>query len=283
MRATVGAPSWRLALVLIGLQVCFATCAPALRLQGPREEHLDESINAYHDTMKACGGLPEIDGTIPVTAEVTVHGVSMDGPVETRLWLAADFGAGSLRLEPVHTPPAFVFIATGLHKGLSDSADLNGSVIFSDGKQKIQHSSRQLLQALLGLPLSGEELFTVILGCPSSFDGSTTGHMLGPNEMRVLMGAMRVGELLVRRVDARSPWMLTAIGISIPGRSYQWRADYGSRSRAHFRHFRIRSQEWNGILGRTFDVRFSWNRVEIGARLDQQLFAPSTPAPRSAS
>ena len=286
MRVTVGLPRWRLALGLAGLQVCFATCAPALRLQGPRDEPeaLGESLEAYHDTMKACGGLPEVDGTFAITAELMVQGVSTSGPVAMRLWLAADFGADSLRLEPLHAPPAFVFIATGPHNGLSDVVDRNGTVVFFDSGEKIhQQSSRALLERLLGVPLSGDELFTVILGCPYLFDGSATGHMLGPNEMRVLMGEKRVGELFVRRDDARSSWMLTAIGLSIPGRPYQWRADYGGYSKAHFRHFRIRSQEWNGILGRAFDLRFSWHRITLGARLGKQLFAPEVHTPRPVS
>jgi hypothetical protein len=286
MRVTVRMPRWRLALSLAGLQVCFATCAPALRLQGPRDEPeaLGESLEAYHDTMKACGGLPEVDGAFAITAELTVQGVSTRGPVAMRLWLAADFGADSLRLEPLHAPAAFVFIATGQHNGLSDVADRNAAVVFSDlGKKIQQQSSRALLERLLGVPLSGDELFTVILGCPYLFDGAATGHMLGPNEMRVLMGEKRVGELLVRRDDASSPWTLSAIGVSIPGRTYQWRADYGGRSKAHFRHFRIRSQEWNGVLGRAFDLSFSWNRVTLGARLDKQLFAPGAHTPRPVS
>lgn len=289
MHSTAREPKWRLVIVLVAVTVCVAACAPSPSLRLPPLTEPDQNASRGQDAlieaaMKPCADLPTVDGQIAITAELTVHGVANGGRVRGRWWLRADLGGGSFRLEPVKASPSpFVLIARGLHDDQHDRKDHDTSVTLRDGDGAIrQGSARELLQPLLGVPLSARELTWVMTGCPA-FSGSLGGQNVGANAMRVVFDGISPGEILVRRNHGRSPWTLAAMSGIIPGRTSHWVADYGRRFRHVFRHFRIRNREWNGVVGRSFDVSFSWNRVELGATLDEQLFAAGGSASRAGS
>jgi hypothetical protein len=140
-----------------------------------------------------------------------------------------------------------------------------------------------LLYPLLGVPLSASDLTGVLTGCPS-VGGGIRGHALGPDRFRVLVVDVLPAELLFRRDDdAPFGWRLFAMGRITAGSTLHWRADYGRVFRSGFRDVRVRSQEWNGVMGRQFDVSFSWRRLALDTTLDPELFVPETPARRPVS
>jgi hypothetical protein len=288
MHVTAREPKWRLAIGVVALLACVAACAssPSLRLDPLTEPDQNASKGQaalIEAALTPCADLPSVDGQVAITAELTVQGVANGGRVRGRFWLGADLSGGSFRLEPIKAPPAFVLVARDLNEDRNDRSDHDVSATLRVGDGAIrQERSRELLQALLGVPLSARELIWVMAGCPA-FSGSIGGQNLGPNAMRVLFDGILPGEIFVRRNHMRSPWSLVAMGSSIPGHTYHWRADYGNRVRQVFRHFRIRSREWNGVMGRTFDVGFSWSRVELGATLDERLFAAGGASSRNGS
>ena len=266
-----------------------------MRLSQPAEVDLGQAQTTIVDSVEAqtilvdaamrpCADLAMGHANVAIAAELTVLGVSSGSRVSTRVWLGLDLSAGSMRLEPAQAlPPAFIFIANKLTDGQHDSEGPEGSLVLPRGGAIQRERSRQLLYPLLGVPLSASELTSVVTGCPS-FGGSASGHTVGPDVVRVLFDEVLPAEFLFRRnADVPAGWTLIGMGRSTPGSTSYWRADYGRVVRAVFRDFRVRSQEWNGVLGRAFDVSFSWRRLELGATLDKQLFVPEAPSPRPRS
>lgn len=137
-----------------------------------------------------------------------------------------------------------------------------------------------MLYPLLGVPLSADELTGVMAGC-TAFGGTLSGHKLGLDTVRLLFDGDLPAEMLFGR-DTHVPagWTLLGMGRSMPGSTSHWRADYGRRVLAVFKDFRIRSREWNGLPTDSFDVSFSWRRIQAGPALDKQLFVPELPSPR---
>jgi hypothetical protein len=285
MRVSPGASCWWIAVLLGALPACAPARAPTTRLHDPAEVEFSDVPDLYMNAaMKPCAELVAAYGNVAIAGELTVQGVSDGGSISTRLWLGADFDAGGLRLEPVQAwPPAFVFITNRLGDDPNSAIQTDASLILPRAGGAIQQGrSRDLLHGLIGVPLSTSELVSVITSCPM-LNGSFIGHALGPAMFRVILDGPVPSEMIVAR-DSGVPeeWTLLRMGRSVPGRTWHWRADYGRRVLAVFRDFRIRSQEWNGILGSTFDVRFSWRRIQIGSALDKQLFVPEAPSQRPA-
>jgi hypothetical protein len=237
--------------------------------------------------FRPCADWPEVNGTVATTAELTLDGVSSGGRVSSRLWLALDLTSGAIRFEPVQPwPPAFVYIGTGLYERHGDEpdVDVDSTLILPRGGDPVRHvRSRDLLSSLLGVPLSAPELIAVITGCQPS-RGSLGGYTLGPGRVRVIFEDALPADLwAVRDASERSGWALLAMGRAIPGRTLQWRADYTGRVLTPFRHFRIRSQNWNGVMNRDFDVSFSWSNIRLGVALDTNVFSAESLAPRPPS
>jgi hypothetical protein len=236
-----------------------------------------EAMNIFVEAaMRPCAEIAKLGTNVAVNGELAVAGVSNGSRVSARLWLGWDLNAGALRLEPVQpAPPAFVFFAHGLVDDKRDPAERDGSLVLPEAGGVIQtERSRELLYPLLGVPLSAHELTSVVAGCPS-FGGGMSGHTLGPNVVRVLLDDVIPGDFLFRRdASVTAGWTLVGMGRSMPGTTSQWRAHYGRRVLHVFRDFRIRSQEWNGVMDRTFNVSFSWRRIQAGPPLDKELFVP---------
>jgi hypothetical protein len=189
--------------------------------------------------MLPCSAFPIVEGRAVITAEVSVRGESNGHRVGGRLWVGTDLSTGSLRLESIQTPPFFVFIANNAFKGQNDTSDVDGTLLLPRGNWVVQReTSRTLLQAIIGLPLSAQEFLWAFSGCPS-WSGSISGQRFGPTLMGVLVGDVLPVESFLRRKDVRSPWTLFAIGRNIAGRTLRWRAEFDNRLRGLFRTIRI--------------------------------------------
>jgi len=212
-----------------------------------------------------------------------VQGRSVRAGISTRLRLSLDFEASDLRLEPIEAwPPSFIFIANGFRHERNSATQLDASLVLPREGGAIQSGgSRDLLHGVLGVPLSTDEFVEVAMGCPIFVGGSFIEYALGPDTVRMVLGASVPRELFFAR-DATVPegWRMLTVGRSVPGQTWHWRADYGRMVVAPFRNFRIRSQEWNGILGRALNVRFVWRGIQIGSTLDRQLFVPEAASQR---
>jgi hypothetical protein len=282
------------ALVLLAVPVC-ACARPPVTRPNPAPADLGQAQTTLVDpseaqtifvdaAMRPCADLAMADPDVAIAGEFTVLGLSNGSRVSTRIWLGVDLTAGLLRLEPVQAwPPAFIFLAHKLTHGQHDAEGPEGTLVVPRGGAIQRERSRHLLQPLLGVPLSASELISVVTGCPG-FGGSFSGHTIGPDVVRVLLDEVLPAEFLFRRnPDVPAGWTLLGMGRTTPGTTSSWRADYGRVVRAVFRDFRVRSQEWNGVMGRAFDVSFSWRRLELGATLDKQLFVPEAPSRRPRS
>ena len=285
----------RFAVALAALLVWVNACAPTTtqlatagesRPPPPREMSLGQDQQSLVDAaLGLCGDWPEVDGAVALTAEVTLDGVSSGGRIRSRLWLALDLIAGAMRIEPVQPwPPAFVYIGTGLYERPGDEPDVDSTLILPQRNDAIRGvSSSNLFSPLLGVPLSAPELITVITGC-RSYRGSLNGYTIAPGKVRLIFEDALPAEMwAVRDESQKSGWALVATGRAIPGSTLQWRAEYGRRVLAAFRDFRIRSQDWNGVVNRAFDVSFSWGNVKAGVVLDRRLFSTEPPLPRPQS
>ena len=273
MRAAIG----------LVVAICVVVTGPAAfgRAQGEANAD-DEAVAALvQATQEPRAALPFAHGRVGIRAELSLRGISAGARIRTRVLVQTDINTGALRVEPLQSPPSFVFVVNEAFKGMNAAGDLDGTFILPRGDSTVQREdSRELLRALLGVPLSAAELLWAMTGCPV-MNGTITGYWLRqPNSMRVMLGETLPVELVVRRPQVDKRWSLHSMSRGLSGSSLRWRIDYGRPARDHLRHFRIRSQEWNGELGRTFDVSFSWDRIELGAAFDDRVFAPDAHSPQ---
>ena len=133
-----------------------------------------------------------------------------------------------------------------------------------------------MLEAILGLPLSAQELMWALTGCPT-WSGSIAGQRFGNTFMKVLVGDTLPVEFSLHRKDVRSPWVLLAMSRNVAGRTIGWRAEFDSRVRGLIRTIRIISQEWNGVMGRSFDIRVSLSHIQVGPTNGFEMFSPLVP------
>ena len=273
MRARGRASGWGRAVLHIIISLGLTGCASAVRVQFPVEMR---SGDVLADAMRPCQDFERAHGNFAVAGELSVQGSSAGGHISTQLRLSLDNDANRLRLEPIQEwPPAFTFIAKRVPDERNAAAQIDANLVLPRRGAIQQGRSRDLLRGLLGVPLSANEFVEVVIGCPMFGGGSLNQYALGPDTVRVVVEATVPSELFFAR-DAAVPggWRVLRVGRTLPGQTWHWRADYGRAVVGPFRNFRIRSHEWNGILGSAFDVRFVWRRIQTASMLDQQLFVP---------
>jgi hypothetical protein len=95
--------------------------------------------------------------------------------------------------------------------------------------------------------------------------------------MKVLVGDTLPVEYSLHRKDVRSPWTLLAMTRNIAGRTLRWRVEFDSRVRGLIRTIRIISQEWNGVMGRSFDIRVSLIHIQLGPTIGFETFSLVVP------
>ena len=156
------------------------------------------------------------------------------------------------------------------------------------GRWVVRDHSRELIELVLGLPLSASELLSVLTGCPvitgdlkiKRFDDATGKIVASSSDATI--------EVFIRRDSLASPWETFAMTGSVPGRPIRWRADPGERTHGVLESVRLTSLEWSTKTGRRFDLSVSFDRVQTpalgaGADLAELARGPADPARRGRS
>jgi hypothetical protein len=267
------------AAVIVGMAavlVCSA-CAPLTLPAGPGEDAEDAMFAAYLEAVERFCFFPSMDSRATFTAEVSVRGTSNGRPVRGRVWVGVDPRYRSLRLESAEDVPP-QFILTSEHALPAASGGSAVATLLFPREQLIVHreSSRALLEAVLGLPLSAPEFVSAFTGC-QSLGGYGDAKTFGQNVMRMSIGTAPHGELFLRRHDPQSPWTLFAMTGEVEGRTLRWRAEYDRRPEHLSRAVRIVSQE-RSVTGRLFDLHLSLSRIQIAPLVGSEIFTPTVPA-----
>jgi len=214
-----------------------------------------------------------------MTAEVSIRGQLRGARFRGRFWVGTDLFTGSLRLESGQaSPPSFVYVASNT---FAASGQVNGTLFLPRHNAFVTpESSRVVLETVLGVPLSPEEVLWVITGCPFGFGGLEPRQMRS-NVVKVsLFGSHSPLELWIQKDRSSSQWAVREMTGAIPNEPLRWRAMFGERVSHIVREVRLVSEEWNGVGG-VFDLRLSLHRVQINPTLDRHTFAPALREPLS--
>jgi hypothetical protein len=254
----------RLTLLAFSVAVGGVACAQRISLPtGAGVLQTDDTVGgaAYlEDGSRRCGD------TQTLTAQIDFRGWVAGHDMRRRLWVGAGFPA-LVRIESNESAgaPTFVFTADG------DEAML---YLPSDDRVIRGERAAVLAEVVVGIPLTSVDLEGLLTGCPR-IGGSLDVRMFGNRWMRVGVGD---DEFFYRRTDSNKPWLLTAMIRRIGDRGLRWRVEYAGY-REHFpRSIRLASVEWNGQVGRSFDLRLSLDQVQFNPRLGPALFKVEVPS-----
>jgi hypothetical protein len=173
----------------------------------------------------------------------------------------------------------FAFLASHT---LGPNGKDEATLLLSDGSWIVQSRSRELVELVLGVPLSAEELKGVLTGCPR-ITGDLKIERFDDAVKFTLQNADAASEVFARRRSIGSPWAVFAITGSVPGRPIRWRADLGGRRHGVLQSVRLTSLEWNGRLGRQFDLTVSFDRIQTPALTADILSLPPSESAESIS
>jgi hypothetical protein len=262
-------------LLVSALTICACATAPTRLPHGGNElsqsAEIDNFSRAFGDAQMPCKSTPTL------TARARVRGTVERRRIDSLLWLGVDMsgdaGIGRVRLEPVNNNPThFALVATYSFADRKDEATL----VLPGGRQVVRFRSRELVELVLGAPLSALDLLNVFSGCPLGRGGELRFERFDANTMKMITAGETVVEVFMRRPGSGSPWTVFATVASMPGRPIRWRADAGERSGGVLEWVRLTSLEWNGEAGRRFDVMFSLDHVQTPAP-SAEMFSVSLP------
>jgi hypothetical protein len=251
-------------LLAFSVAVGGVACTPRISLPtGAGVLQIDDQVGAaayLEDGSRRCGD------TQSVTAQVDFRGWVAGHAIRRRLWVGARFPALA-RIESIESSGASAFVFT---------ADGDDAMLYLPGDGRVIQSERAavLAEVIVGIPLTSVDLEGLLTGCPRT-SGSFDVRMFGNRWMRVGVGD---DEFFYRRTDSNGPWLLTAMIRRIGDRALRWRVEYAGY-REHFpRSIRLASVEWNGQVGRSFDLHLSLDRVQLNPRLSPAIFKVEMPS-----
>lgn len=234
------------------------------------------AAQVFEDSQTACPAI--------VTARALVRGRVDRRRIDASFWVGVDTllrpqgtALHRVRMESIAPGPSgLALLAT--YSFASNTKD-ESTLLLSDGRWVTRSRSRDVIELVLGVPLSILDLRSVVTGCPvitgdfkfERFDDSTMKLVAESGD-----GAL---EVFLRRGGIPSRWAVFAVVGSVPGRPFRWRVDAGDRSHGVLESIRLTSLEWNGRTGRQFDLTFLFDRIQtppLGADL------LSLPVPESA-
>ena len=210
------------------------------------------------DFEKAC---PPI-----VTARALVRGRVDRRRIDASFWFGMDTlirpgFAHRLRLESMDTGPSgLALLATySLTPNTKDEATL----LLSDERWVTRSRSRELIELVLGVPLSSLELRSVLTGCPAFTHGDSKMERFDDATIKLVeQSGDAVLDVFIRRDVILSRWAVFAVVGSVPGRPIRWRVDAGKRSHGVLESIRLTSLESNGRTGRQFDLTVSFDSIQ---------------------
>jgi hypothetical protein len=238
----------------------------------PRQELLNS------DTL----GQAFVDASLPcqppiVTARAHVRGTHGRRLIDSSLWVGVDAGTGRLRLESVDGGKRRFGLLARYSSG-SDRDDDDATLVLQSRSWVLRARSRELIELLLGVPLSALDIQSLLMGCPVG-SGTLRYDVFDDRTIKMVIGDDTVLEAFMRRRSVASPWTVFATVGGVPGRPIRWRADPGRRSGGVLESVRLTSLEWNGTTGRLFDLTFSLDRIQTPATAPDTF---SLPIPDSA-
>jgi hypothetical protein len=258
--------------LLLTALTCCAACARAPLPRGVGVPS-PESTNIHSMIVQERCGVSTAAGPVLV-GNLSVTGVAHGHRVHGRVWVGSRLGV--LRLEPQSSPPGFVLFAMNFIKDARDPSDAPVTLFLPRQQRVVQVPSRTLVEALIGVPLSMQEFEGVLWGCPTWGSGGLDARKFGDTFVTVwVQGESGVDELIAHRNDAMSPWTLYVLSRKLPGQLLWWRAEYADLQDHVFRSIRLVSEDWNGELGRSFDLHLSLQDVHSGPVFDSDLLPPA--------
>jgi hypothetical protein len=260
-------------LLLSALAVCGCATAPTRLPQGgnvvTQSPEFDVFARAWGDAQMPCMSTPTL------TARARVRGTVERRRIDELVWVGVDLsenaGLGRVRLEPVDDNPShFALVAIYSFGDRKDEATL----VLPNGRRVVRSRSRELVELVLGAPLSALDLLTVLTGCPIGRGGDLRFERFDSDAMKMITTGDTVVEVFMRRRGSGSPWTVFATVASMPSRPIRWRADPGERSGGVLESVRLTSLEWNGEAGRRFDLMFSLDHVQTPAPSAEMFTLP---------
>lgn len=254
------APAIAGSLLLCALALCGCATAPAQLPYGGAETSptpdSDGFSNAFVDAQTPCQSRV-------ITARVRIRGTLRRRTINTALWVSVEAETARLRLDPADTTsPPFHLLASSSYASVQrDEATL----VLPAKRWVVRSRSRELVELVLGIPLSGLDLQRVLTGCPAFTGGTLRFERFDPLTVKFAVEDTTLIEVFMRRHNIGSSWTTFAIVTGVPGRSIRWRTDPGKRSGSVLESVRLMSLEWNGTAGRLFDLTFSLDRIQTPA------------------
>jgi hypothetical protein len=154
---------------------------------------------------------------------------SVDGhPLSRRVSLSADRVSGSLRFESTESKqPLFTFIVKDVFRR---HAEIGWTLFSLRGNSVVRgEDSREVIETILGLPLSAEELLWTMTGCSPNLTGQFIGQRFGPTLMKISVDDARPLDVELHKKNAAAPRTLYAMSRNIRGRTSEWRAEPDER------------------------------------------------------
>jgi hypothetical protein len=286
MGLAMSAHARAIAVLLLGaLGVCGCATAPPRLPSGGNDDvtlgpDSDSVGQALFDSLNACR-------SPIVTARALVRGTLDRRRIDAAFWVGFDTtisrvggveaATSRVRLESMDTrSPRFAMLAS--YSFGSDRKD-DATLLLSDARWVVRSRSRELVELVLGLPVSAIELKSLLTGCLVP----TGGFKIERSDANTLKVILESGDaaidVFIRRHGVVSPWAVFAMIGSVPGRPIRWRADLGERSHGVLESVRVTVPEWNSRSARQFDLTVSFDHIETPALAADVL---SLPVPDSA-
>jgi hypothetical protein len=237
------------------LLVCAACGPPLLKLPTGPGAPAPDAGDALLAATAACRPLSTI------SLEMSVSGSIGGGRVRGRL-LAGLTRLGAARLEAVAPAGQPVFILTNGVGQVQPDATL---LLSRDNRVLERGRFDAVLQAVTGIPLDAQSMFSVLTGCAPA--GMDEGKALG-DDWRLLTDSLYV--VYVHR-EKDGSWRLLATAGGRTGSG--WRAEYGAFQDGLPRQMRLTSTPAGA-----FDLTIALSQVELNPPLPDEVFRIQIPA-----
>ena len=256
-------------LLLGALAVCGCASAPPRLPYGGVDTSETPDAGSFGDSW--------VDAQRPcqspiMTARAHVRGTLERRRIDRALWVGVDLGTGRMRLESMDTgSPRFAMLASS---SLGSDRKDEATLVLPARRWVVRSRSREVVELVLGVPLSALDMLNVLTGCSINNGGSLRFERFDAGSIKMVVGDDPVFEVFMRRRRIASPWAVFAIVARVPGRPIRWRADPGERSHGVLESVRLTSVEWNGTTGRLFDLTFSLDYVQTPAPATEMFTLP---------